>query len=217
MLRVSFDVFNHVVEKVRALGADAVFHRHVREVDVKVVELRLVVHEDTQLVARHAAQVRSSAHAHATTSLAQCQASALGFGAARAGAPLRGAASVLLLALTALAAVWPLLHAFLTEMNGGMMAGIPAFSIMDELAAVAPGLAGWRLEAALPTGLLDAIAGLGFVPMALGAVPDRRHKRGSDDASSSACAPSRSSRAPSTSTSRIAFRLSISDRKSSSV
>ena len=33
--------------------------------------------------------------------------------------------SVLLLALTALAAVWPLLHAFLTEMNGGMMAGIP--------------------------------------------------------------------------------------------
>ena len=73
--------------------------------------------------------------------------------------------SVLLLALTALAAVWPLLHAFLTEMNGGMMAGIPAFSIMDEVLAFAPGLAGWRLEAALPAGLLDAIASLGFVPM----------------------------------------------------
>jgi len=73
--------------------------------------------------------------------------------------------SVLLLALTALAAVWPLLHAFLTEMNGGMMAGIPAFSIMDELAAFAPGLAGWRLETSLPAGLLDAIASLGFVPM----------------------------------------------------
>lgn len=73
--------------------------------------------------------------------------------------------SVLLLALTALAAVWPLLHAFLTEMNGGMMAGIPAFSILDEVLTIAPGLAGWRLEASLPTGLLDAIAGLGFVPM----------------------------------------------------
>ncbi len=73
--------------------------------------------------------------------------------------------SILLLALTALAAVWPLLHAFLTEMNGGMMAGIPAFSIMDELLAFAPGLAGWRLEAALPAGLRDAIASLGFVPM----------------------------------------------------
>ncbi|MBO6765498.1 hypothetical protein [Maricaulis sp.] len=73
--------------------------------------------------------------------------------------------SVLLLALTALAAVWPTLHAFLTEMNGGMMAGIPAFSIMDEVLAFAPGLAGWRLEASLPAGLLDAIASLGFVPM----------------------------------------------------
>lgn len=73
--------------------------------------------------------------------------------------------SILLLALTALAAVWPLLHAFLTEMNGGMMAGIPAFSIMDELLAFAPGLAGWRLEAVLPAGLRDAIASLGFVPM----------------------------------------------------
>lgn len=73
--------------------------------------------------------------------------------------------SVLLLALTALATVWPMLHAFLTEMNGGMMAGIPAYSIMDELQAFAPGLTGWRLEASLPTGLLDAIASLGFVPM----------------------------------------------------
>lgn len=73
--------------------------------------------------------------------------------------------SVLLLAVTALASVWPLLHAFLTEMNGAMMSGVPAYSVLGELDAYAPALAGWRLETALPTGLLDAIAALGIVPM----------------------------------------------------
>lgn len=73
--------------------------------------------------------------------------------------------SILLLAVTALASVWPLLHAFLTEMNGAMMSGIPAYSVLGELDAYAPALAGWRLETALPTGLLDAIAALGIVPM----------------------------------------------------
>ena len=73
--------------------------------------------------------------------------------------------SVLLLALTALASVWPLLHAFLTEMNGAMMSGVPAYSVLGELDAYAPALAGWRLENALPSGLLDAIAALGVVPM----------------------------------------------------
>lgn len=73
--------------------------------------------------------------------------------------------SVLLLAVTALASVWPLLHAFLTEMNGAMMSGIPAYSVLGELGAYAPALSGWRLETALPTGLLDAIAALGVVPM----------------------------------------------------
>lgn len=73
--------------------------------------------------------------------------------------------AVLLLALTALASVWPLLHAFLTEMNGSMMSGVPAYSVLGQLETYAPALAGWRLENALPAGLLDAIAALGFVPM----------------------------------------------------
>jgi len=73
--------------------------------------------------------------------------------------------AILLLALTALASVWPLLHAFLTEMNGAMMSGIPAYSVLGEVEAYVPALAGWRLENALPSGLLDAIAALGFVPM----------------------------------------------------
>ena len=66
--------------------------------------------------------------------------------------------------LTAAVAVWPTLHIFLS-LNAGMMAGIPAFNIYDEILASVPGLADWRLETALPTGIADAIAGLGFIAM----------------------------------------------------
>ncbi|WP_417494159.1 hypothetical protein, partial [Maricaulis sp.] len=73
--------------------------------------------------------------------------------------------SVLLLALVAVAAAWPALHTFLTELNGTMMTGLPAFDIYAELGARMPGLASWRLDLALPTGLFDGIAALGVVPM----------------------------------------------------
>lgn len=73
--------------------------------------------------------------------------------------------SILAMVLTAAVAVWPTLHIFLSEINAGMMAGIPAFNIYDEILASAPGLADWRLETALPTGIADAIAGLGFIAM----------------------------------------------------
>ena len=73
--------------------------------------------------------------------------------------------SVLALALVAIAVAWPSLHVFLTELNGAMMAGVPAFDIYAELGAPLPGLASWRLETALSPGLFDGIAALGFVPM----------------------------------------------------
>ncbi|WP_417483078.1 hypothetical protein [Maricaulis sp.] len=73
--------------------------------------------------------------------------------------------SVLLLALVAVAAAWPALHTFLTELNGAMMTGLPAFDIYAELGARMPGLASWRLETALSPGLFDGIAALGVVPM----------------------------------------------------
>ncbi|MEC9250501.1 MAG: hypothetical protein VX501_07615 [Pseudomonadota bacterium] len=73
--------------------------------------------------------------------------------------------SILAMVLTAAVAAWPTLHIFLSEINAGMMAGIPAFNIYDEILASAPGLADWRLETALPTGIADAIAGLGFIAM----------------------------------------------------
>ncbi|MAK63339.1 MAG: hypothetical protein CMF75_01135 [Maricaulis sp.] len=74
--------------------------------------------------------------------------------------------SILLLALTALAAVWPQLHAFFSEMLGATMASIPAFNIYNEINMLLPSLAGWRLEAALPTGLMDTIAALGVIDTA---------------------------------------------------
>tara|TARA_R110000868_G_scaffold56073_1_gene173881 strand:+ start:15045 stop:16787 length:1743 start_codon:yes stop_codon:yes gene_type:complete len=73
--------------------------------------------------------------------------------------------SVLALALLAIAVAWPSLHGFLTEVNGAMMAGLPAFDIYAELGAPLPGLASWRLETALSPGLFDGISALGFVPM----------------------------------------------------
>ncbi|MDF1769939.1 hypothetical protein [Maricaulis sp.] len=73
--------------------------------------------------------------------------------------------SVLALALVAIAAVWPAIHGFLTEVNGNLMASIPAFDVYAEIAAFLPGLSGWRLETALPAGLLDGLASLGFIPM----------------------------------------------------
>ena len=73
--------------------------------------------------------------------------------------------SILAMVLTATVAVWPTLHVFLTEVNAGMMAGIPAFSVYDELLTRAPGLADWRMETALPAGITDAIAGLGLIAM----------------------------------------------------
>lgn len=73
--------------------------------------------------------------------------------------------SVLALALVAIAVAWPSLHGFLSEVNGAMMAGLPAFDIYTELGAPLPGLANWRLETALSPGLFDGIAALGFVPM----------------------------------------------------
>lgn len=73
--------------------------------------------------------------------------------------------SVLALALVAIAAVWPAIHGFLTEVNGNLMASIPAFDVYAEIAAFLPGLSGWRLETALPAGLLDGLASLDFIPM----------------------------------------------------
>ncbi|MBR9826928.1 MAG: hypothetical protein GYB36_14185 [Alphaproteobacteria bacterium] len=73
--------------------------------------------------------------------------------------------SMLLMVVTMLAAVWPVIHTFLTEINAPMMAGIPAFDIYALISAQMPGLGGWRLETSLPTGTLDALAGLGFLPM----------------------------------------------------
>ncbi|WP_417476729.1 hypothetical protein [Maricaulis sp.] len=73
--------------------------------------------------------------------------------------------SVLALALTAIAAAWPALHSFLTELNGAMMAGVPSIDIFALLGAQMPGLASWRMETALASGLFDAVAALGFVPM----------------------------------------------------
>tara|TARA_R110000868_G_scaffold6550_7_gene37063 strand:+ start:19207 stop:21000 length:1794 start_codon:yes stop_codon:yes gene_type:complete len=73
--------------------------------------------------------------------------------------------SVLALTLLAVAVSWPTLHAFLTELSGPLMAGIPAFNLYDELAALMPDLTSWRLETALWPGLFDALAALGVVPM----------------------------------------------------
>lgn len=73
--------------------------------------------------------------------------------------------SVLALALVAIAVAWPSLHSFLTELNGAMMSGLPAFDIYAQLGAPLPELANWRLETALSPGLFDGIAALGFVPM----------------------------------------------------
>lgn len=73
--------------------------------------------------------------------------------------------SLLFLAIIAAAAVWTDLHAFLSEVNAGLMAGVPIFDMYADLAQRMPALASWRLETALPTGLFDAIAGLGFIPM----------------------------------------------------
>ncbi len=73
--------------------------------------------------------------------------------------------SLLFLAIIAAAAVWTDLHAFLSEVNAGLMAGVPIFDIYADLAQRMPALASWRLETALPSGLFDAIAGLGFIPM----------------------------------------------------
>lgn len=74
--------------------------------------------------------------------------------------------SVLLLVLVAAASVWPVLHAFLTELSGAMMASVPVFDVYADIAARAPALGSWRLETALPSGIFDALAALGFVPMA---------------------------------------------------
>jgi hypothetical protein len=71
--------------------------------------------------------------------------------------------SVLLLALTAFAAVWPQLHVFFSEMFGTAMAGIPAFNVFNEINMLLPSLTGWRLESALPVGLMDSIEALGIV------------------------------------------------------
>ena len=73
--------------------------------------------------------------------------------------------SVLVLAAVAIASVWPAIHGFLTEVNGGLMASIPAFDVFAEISVFLPALGGWRLETALPGGLIDGIASLGFVPM----------------------------------------------------
>lgn len=73
--------------------------------------------------------------------------------------------SILLLVALAAASVWPTLHFFLTEMNAGMMSGVPVFDLFADLGARMPGLSSWRLENALPAGIRDALAGLNFMPM----------------------------------------------------
>lgn len=73
--------------------------------------------------------------------------------------------SVWVLALVAIASVWPAIHVFLTEVNASLMAPVPAFDVFSEINAFLPALAGWRMESALPAGLLDSLASLGFIPM----------------------------------------------------
>lgn len=73
--------------------------------------------------------------------------------------------SIVALVLVAALAVWPALHAFLTEINGAMMAGVPAFNVFSELISRMPGLDSWRLEMALPDGLYDAVSSFGWIPM----------------------------------------------------
>jgi|GEM_PF-1107611 len=73
--------------------------------------------------------------------------------------------SVWVLALVAIASVWPAIHGFLTEVNASLMAPVPAFDVFAEINAFLPALAGWRIESALPAGLLDSLASLGFIPM----------------------------------------------------
>ena len=62
-------------------------------------------------------------------------------------------------------AVWPDLHVFFTELNAGVMASVPSFSIYDDLAERFPALAGWALEDNLPAALRDSIASSGFIAM----------------------------------------------------
>jgi hypothetical protein len=71
---------------------------------------------------------------------------------------------VAFIAVAALA-VWPDLHRFFTELNAGVMANVPSFSIYDDLTERFPALAGWGLEGNLPAALRDALASTGFVPM----------------------------------------------------
>jgi hypothetical protein len=73
--------------------------------------------------------------------------------------------SILLLLVIAAGSVWPVLHAFLTEISGSLMSGVPVFDLYDDLAARAPGLTEWRLEAVLPTGIHNALASQNVVPM----------------------------------------------------
>jgi len=73
--------------------------------------------------------------------------------------------AMIALVLVGIAAVWPTAHVFLTEVNGAMMADIPAWDVFALIGAQFSNLAGWRLETALPTGMADGLRGLGFVPM----------------------------------------------------
>ncbi len=52
--------------------------------------------------------------------------------------------SVLALVLVAIAAAWPTLRSFLTELNSAMMAGVPATNVFAETNAQLSGLATWR-------------------------------------------------------------------------
>jgi hypothetical protein len=73
--------------------------------------------------------------------------------------------SILVLVLVAAASVWPVLHAFLTEMSAALMANVPVFDLYADLAVRVPTLSEWRLESVLPAGIHDALAGLSWMPM----------------------------------------------------
>ena len=73
--------------------------------------------------------------------------------------------SLLAFVLVAGLVVWPEIHSFLTEVNAGLMANVPAFNIFTEIAVRAPGLDAWRLELGLPLPVFDLIASTGLIPM----------------------------------------------------
>lgn len=75
--------------------------------------------------------------------------------------------SMLVLLIVGAASVWPTIHAFISVVSDSLMTSVPMVDIFAELNLRMPGLASWRMEDSLTTGMRDGLEGLGFVPMNL--------------------------------------------------